>query len=134
MRERSGWQLQPARDEEHRALLAAWIAAEPDHAGRTTAEAWLAKAKGVQNLLCVDRQGPLLFLRCSNVMRFDLQIAPNSELRAARAVMTGIPWLANEFRDQGYRELIGETRGQNLIRLLHRIGFRESSTEHVLSL
>lgn len=134
IRKRTGWTLYVAREEEHGALLDEWIAAEPDHAGRTTASAWLAPGKGIQNLLLADRTGPLLFLRCSNVMRFDLQIAPHAELRAARALAIGMPWMRAMLRDQGYRELIGETRGPRLVHFLERIGFRESSTEHVLAL
>lgn len=134
MRERSGWKLQPARAEDHTPLLEEWIAADPDHAGRVDAAAWLASANGVQNLLCVDRAGPLLFLRCSNALRLDIQFSPGSERRTARTLRTGLPWLAGEFRKQGYRELIYESRSPRLVRFLERIGFRESSTEHVLAL
>lgn len=134
MRERSGWQLQPARAEDHAELLRAWIAADPDHAGRTTAAAWLAEKKGVQNLLVVDREGALLFLRCSNAMRLDMQFAPDARMRTARALQTGLPWLADTFRGQGYRELIYESRSPRLVRFLERIGFAEVSTEHVLQL
>lgn len=133
MRKRSGWYLRPLIAPDA-ALLREWIAGEPDHAGRCTAEAWMAEQKGVQNMLAVDKEGPLLFLRCSNVLRFDLQIGPDRELRAAMALKTGLPEFAANVRRQGYRELIGETSGPHLIRLLRRLGFHESKNEYVLAL
>lgn len=128
------WRLAPANFAEHGSLLGTWIAADPDHAGRTQAAIWLEPRAGVQNLIAVDQEGPLLFLRCSNAMRLDIQFAPESQLRTARALLSGLPWLAEEFRKQGYRELIFESRAARLVNFLERMGFRETSSEHVLAL
>ncbi|HEV1286545.1 MAG TPA: hypothetical protein VNU44_14585 [Bryobacteraceae bacterium] len=134
VRERSGWKLRTAHASDDAELLARWIAADPDHAGRVSATEWLAKRKGVQNLLAIDGDGPLLFLHCSNAMRLDIQFAPDSELRTARALLSGLPFLVKTFGAQGYRELIYESRSPRLVKFLERIGFRETSTEHVLAL
>lgn len=133
MRERSGWRLAPA-GMEYLELLGEWIDADPDHAGRVSAVDWLAPEKGVQNLLGMDREGALLFLRCSNAMRLDIQFAPKSEFRTARALLCGLPSLADTLRKQGYREIIFESRSFPLIKALERIGFRKTSTEHVMQL
>jgi hypothetical protein len=134
MRERSGWALQPARLEEDSELLREWIAADPDHAGRTTAAGWLHPAAGVENLLLVDREGPLLFLRCANAMRLDIQFSPGNRMRMAGALLSGLPWLAEQARDRGYAQMIYESRSPRLVKFLERIGFREVRTEHVLQL
>lgn len=134
LRERSGWKLQPARAEDHRPLLAGWIAADADHAGKVNAAKWLERVPGVENIIVIDRHAPLFFLRCSNAMRLDIQFAPNADRRIAMALQTGLPWLANEARARTYRELIYESRSPRLIRFLERIGFRETTTEHVLAL
>jgi hypothetical protein len=134
LRAKHPWQVRSANFIDDGRLLEAWIAAEPDHAGRTTAEAWLAPHAGVQNLLAADPEGPIVFARLSNAMRVDLQIAPHVEERAAAALRTGLPWLAGMLRLQGYREIIGQTGGRALAAFLLRMHFKRSEGEYVFPL
>ena len=128
----AGLWLQHVRPE-HWRLLEEWIAADPDHRGQTVA-AWLEPQGGVQQLVAVDRSGPLMFIRCSNAMRLDIQFSPETRMRTALALKDGLPFLARMFRAQGYRELIYESGSPRLVDFLQRLGFRESSTEHVMLL
>jgi hypothetical protein len=130
------WKLREAGAGD-RALLAEWILADPWHRESCTAEAWLAARRGVQNLLAEDAEGALMFLRCSNAMRIDMQFAPDGESarrRAARALITGVPYLANLARGQQFREMIFESQSEKLASFLQRMGFRASTHEHILSL
>ncbi len=146
MRKRSGWRLRPLIPNDA-SMLREWIAADPNHAGRFDAEWWLQKdsltvrraAAGepvpiVENYLAVDKEGPLLFLRCSNAMRLEVQFSPLAEFRIATTLGAGMPWLANEARKRRYAQIIYESRSARMVRFLERIGFRETSTEHVLCL
>ena len=137
-----GWEFRAATLEDA-PLLDSWIAADPWHAGRITAEQWLAPKgqngellKGFENLAAVDAAGTLLFLRCKNAMRIDIQFAPGVEEKAAgrtaRALFTGVPTMAALARERGYRELIFESRSERLIAFLKRMGFVGSPDEFVL--
>lgn len=135
LRQKYPWYIRKASATDDRALLEEWIARDTDHAGRTTAEAWLAETPGVQNLLVSDRWSPVLFVRLSNAMRIDMEFAPAvSRSRLAYTLATGVPWLAGKLRDQAYRELIYESRAPRLVSFFEGMGFCESPTEHVLPL
>ena len=137
IRETSGWHLAPARKEDHEALLSEWIAADPYHTGQT-ADDWLRAKPGVENLLVIDKEGPLIFLRCSNAMRIDMQFAPNSSREIRRrigmALASGLPWLAAQARSRNYREMIFESRSPGLVKYLQGMGFRASGTEYLFNL
>jgi hypothetical protein len=141
LRERSGWHLAPARKDDHEALLSEWIAADPYHTGQT-ADAWLRARPGVENLLLIDKKGPLFFLRCSNVMRTDIQFAPNEMSEGSReirrrigdALASGLPWLAAQARSRNFREMMFESKSPRLVRYLEGLGFKASATEYILSL
>ena len=137
-----GWEFRAATlaDAE---LLDSWIAADPRHAGRITAEQWLRPAdaegkplRGFENLAAVDAAGTLLFLRCKNAMRIDIQFAPGVEEKAAgrtaRALFTGVPTMAALARERGYREMIFESQSERLIAFLTRMGFKASANEYIL--
>ena len=133
-----GWEFRAATLEDA-PLLDSWIAADPWHAGRITAEQWLAPKgqngellKGFENLRAVDAAGTLLFLRCKNAMRIDIQFAPGVERRTAHALATGVPEMRKLARGRGYRELIFESRSERLIRFMRRMGFEASPNEFIL--
>ncbi len=137
LRQKSGWQLTRATLEANREMLARWIDADVYHAGQN-AEDWLRERPGVENMLVLDRKGPLFFLRCSNVMRTDIQFAPGESrelrVRIGMALKSGLPWLANESRKRGFREMIFESSSPKLVQFLETMGFRSSETEYVLTL
>jgi len=117
--------------------IAAWIAADPQDSGATKADFFLPSENTVaKNFLYAieDEQGPIFYVRGENVLRLHIQFAPNERRRTAAAVAEFAETMAQGAKKLGYSELIFESVYRPLINFLHKRGFRESTTEHIMDL
>lgn len=128
---RAPWKFVSAA--EHGPLLQEWIDGNPDHAGQR-AEDWLRTDRGREIHLAVDHTGPVVFLRMSQALRFDMEFAPRAERRIAAVMPTGLAYVAGMARERGIHHLLTETRGEPLGKLLQRLGWQPLPAEYVYAL
>lgn len=121
--------------EQDRAKLIEWIAADPDHAGKSTPDFWIQDTDGIKCFAIQDALGDIFFVRCENVMRLHIQFAPqNEKRRTARAIDEFTTMIAAGAKANRYKQLIFESVFQPLIDFLAKRGFRASKNEQVLDL
>lgn len=113
--------------------IAAWIAADPDHKGKSKPEFWLPD-KNISCFAAEDDAGMVFFVRAETVMRLHIQFAPQQRLRTAKAIEEFTPWIAAAAKKRGCKQLIFESVFAPLIRFLQRRGFCASPNEQVMGL
>jgi hypothetical protein len=87
-----------ATTESDRAHCAAWIAADPDHAGKVKADFFLAQEPGIESLVLEDKFGePIFYFRMTRAVRVDIQFGPSTTRqereRNQTALTLGLQWL-----------------------------------------
>lgn len=110
-----------------------WIAADPDHAGKSEAEFWLPD-KDVSCFAVEDELGAVFYVRAETVMRLHIQFAPNQRARTARAIDEFTPWIAAAGTKKGCKQMLFESVFAPLVRFLEKRGFRHSPDEYVMEL
>jgi len=62
-----------------------------------------------------DEQGPILFVRGTPVLRLDIQYTSNDDFeRNKKAMIEGFPALAQKARENGFREIVFDTKSRAL--------------------
>jgi len=110
-----------------------YIAADPDHAGRCEASFWLPNESVVEQFVAEDENGPVFYVRAENIMRLHIQFASDRK-RVAKAIEEFTPWIVEQARQKGYKQIIFESVFKPLIRFLERRGFHSSPDEHIYDL
>jgi hypothetical protein len=119
--------------EQDKELIADWIERDPDHRGRCSADFWLPGDPDIEQYVVEDEEGPVMFVRAEKLMRLHVQFSPN-RIRVAPAIDEFTPWISNEAKKRGYKQLIFESVFKPLIRFLGKRGFRSSPNEQVKDL
>jgi len=121
-------------------LIAAWIAADPDHRAKgMEPEFFYEFEAGVGCYALCDEEGPVYFWRTSNVVRLDAQFGPaQSEADRARnrnALVDGMDWLATMCAARGAVEILFDSAAPLLRSLaIHVMGCDALPGELVRSL
>ncbi len=113
--------------------IAGWIAADPDHNGKSQAEFWLP-GKDISCFTVEDEMGTVFYVRAETVMRLHIQFAPQQKTRTARAIDEFTPWIATAAKKRGCKQLIFESVFAPLVRFLEKRGFWASPNEYVMDL
>jgi hypothetical protein len=124
-------------------LARAWVAADPDHAGKVLPEFWLEQKLDRDSFLLRDAIGPIYFFKMhlankwqqgdpGNLMlpavRIFLQFAPEKN-RISKALIAGTAWLERMLKQGPMKEYYFDSQNESLIRFSQkRLGFtREGS-------
>lgn len=127
--------LRPAGAKSTDAQLAEqWTAADPDHAGKTSARFWLEQNLYTDSYLFYDRFGPVFFFKIVQAVKtaaeVHIQFPPmeNGEARdrVMRAMADGLRWLERALEGNGVEEMYFDSQNENLIRFcVKRLGFKQ---------
>lgn len=128
--------LRPATfaDRDH---LAAWLHADPDHAGRVPVEFFYGPEPGAECYVLEDAQGePVFFFKMTRALRLDIQfppiLLPEDRARVREAMQATHRWLLPQAQAAGIRQLIFRSAVRPLINFCKkRLGFHESPQELV---
>lgn len=117
------------------AQIAAWVAADPDHAGRVSANFFLPSENPSDTkaffYTIEDALGPVFYVRGENVLRLHVQFAPNQKRRTPPALDEFISSISEGAKKLGYKQIIYDSVFQPLIQFLERRGFKPSPQEQV---
>lgn len=125
-------------EEADREKLNLFIAADPDHVGKSQAQFWIDQGAGVESLVFNDgaeeKPGPTdIFVRFTMVARLDVQFPPNADRGARMAIgqlmKNGMPWLMAELKKRGIREVVFDSKSPGLIAMCKRFGFEVKPDE-----
>jgi hypothetical protein len=133
-------------------LAKEWTNADPDHAGRVPPGFWTEQTPTRDSYLVTDHTGPLMFFKTIVIhgptehwkffarpepstisIELHMQFAPRGEGaaaaemrdRIAAALMAGLPWLEQVFKQKSVDEIFFDTRSPALIRFcVKRLGFK----------
>lgn len=109
-------------------ILTDWIERDLDHAGRMSAEWW--SEGSVLSCSVDDIKGPVLFLRLDGErahVRMHIQFAPEdvvSKIRTAKAILEGIPVLAELMDEHEATKIVFESTNDQLVKFMNRMGFK----------
>lgn len=120
--------------EQDRNKLEEWIAADPDHVGKTSPDFWLRPESHVRQFVMQDSCGDIFFVRAENILRLHIQFAPGQRVRTAKAIDEFTPLIAVGAKKEHYKQLIFESVFKPLIGFLEKRGFRSSPAEQVMDL
>lgn len=78
-----------------------------------------------------DEAGPVLFVKGSPVLRLDIQYVSNDDFeRNKKAMLEGFPALAQKARENGFKEIVFESKVRALRLFVRRnFGFEEAGEE-----
>jgi hypothetical protein len=108
-------------DENDKALLAEWIAAEPDHSNSTPDFYY---TPGTKTILYSDEQGPVCVVRYSSSLRLDMDFAPGiDKSRIKEAMKSQLPEIAEQAKSQGFSEIVFDSVAKPLINFCQYLGF-----------
>jgi hypothetical protein len=108
-------------DENDKALLAEWIAAEPDHSNSTPDFYY---TPGTKTILYSDEQGPVCVVRYSSSLRLDIDFSPTAgKDRIKKMLSANLPEVVNQAKAQGFSELVFDSTSKALIRFCEKLGF-----------
>lgn len=114
--------------EADREIIAAWMARDPDHKTLDPAAFW---APGLESFALEDEEGTILYIRCANVMRVDVQFDTEARDRTRKALPEAFQWLKGEARKRTYREMIFDSVAKPLIWFcVSKLGFRPVRNEY----
>ena len=105
-------------------MLQTWIDADPEHRGISTVEFF---AKGRDCWVLMDAEGPVFFLKLSQVIRMDVQFAPgeHARRRTRNGLHQGFPPLGALLAEKGFVEAVFDSKNERLMRSLEkRLAFR----------
>jgi hypothetical protein len=95
------------------------LAADPDH-GQQDADAWTA-APG-EFMVFFSEKGERVFVRIERVLRVSLQDDPELPLKARVSLLyKTFCWLAGSARNNGFAEVVFESRAPRLIQFLQKL-------------
>ena len=115
-----------------RSLLEEWIAADPQHRGRTAAAFFLAPEPGV-HLFVMEHMGePVLFVRMAQALRLDIQFGPADteaeKAQNAEAMRRGFAGIKQMAFERHIRHIVFESEYVPLVRFCEReLGFTRRS-------
>ena len=102
--------------ESDRQLLTDWIAADPDHAGKNTADFWIIPST---SFAIEDSAGPIMFVRqetqADGDLRVHVQFDSKARLRTAKALSEALPRVKDSARNAGCKGMIFESVSPSLI-------------------
>lgn len=107
--------------------ILSWISADLDHAGKMSAEWWLAGS--ILSCCAEDAAGSVMYLRIDRELskaRMHIQFAPHrevSKIRVAGAFIEGLPRMAQTMKDMGFGSLVFESVSPSLIGFMGKMGF-----------
>jgi hypothetical protein len=108
-------------NENDKALLAEWIAAEPDHSNSTPDFYY---TPGTKTILYSDEQGPVCVVRYSSSLRLDMDFAPGiDKSRIKEAMKSQLPEIAEQAKSQGFSEIVFDSVAKPLIKFCQYLGF-----------
>lgn len=112
-----------------RPLIEKWIAEDPYHAGKMTADSIINPPRGMLSFVACDEQGPIIFTRVSSAVRIGAQFG-NDRKRTAAAIPEYFEYLRACARDCQMSELIFESDSEPLIKFCTvKLGFVASPNE-----
>ena len=95
------------------------LAADPDH-GEQDPDAWTAPPG--EFMVFFDENGNRVFARIERVLKVSMQHDPGCRKRNTAAIIhNGFHWLLGRARENGFSEVIFESRAPRLIRFLGKL-------------
>lgn len=121
-------------NENDKFLLEKWIALDNDHAGKTNVDFWLPQ-KHTASFATEDDMGAVFYVRGETCMRLHIQFPPETEKRRIiKVLLKFIPWIEEQARQKGYKQIIWESTSDSLIEFTKHFGYRVSPNEIVKDL
>jgi hypothetical protein len=118
--------------EADREKIAAWMAQDADHKTLDPAAFW---EPGTESFALEDEDGTVMYVRCSNVMRIDIQFDTDARDRTRAMLREGFEWLKGEAKRRSYREMIFDSVAKPLIWFcMKTLGFRPVRNEYHVTL
>lgn len=117
--------------------IAAWIAADSDHAHRTDVNFWMPEETSAKTLhfAVEDDKGTVMYVRMERLVRVHIQFAPPSERDRLRvAIAEFAEWLRQDSKRHHYSQIIFESVSKHLCNFLYKLGYRPSPNEQVIDL
>jgi hypothetical protein len=117
--------------ETDRPTLDKWIAMDADHAGKITADFFLACAKPSFPIAVEDKEGIVMFLRFdpepeTKTTRVHIQFEEDAEYRTGKTLFRGFPVVARKLWETGCRRLVFDTINPKLSAFCQRLwGFKQ---------
>ena len=119
--------------EADRERLTADIAADPDHAGKSTPDFWLPRLH-TECFTVEDPAEAIFSVRAESILRLHIQFPAGQKMRVARALLEFIPKIEHDAKTKGYTQIIWESTSEGLINFVSRFGYRRSQNEIVKDL
>lgn len=109
------------------ALVAEWIEADPDHAGRVAPE-FFTKPSDLSTVYVIeDDKGPVIFVRQEVEgmnARLHTEFLPGGKLRIARALKQAFPAVSADAKSRGFKAVLFESKSISLIAfMIKQFGF-----------
>jgi hypothetical protein len=123
--------------EEDRSKIVDWVAADPDHCGKSDVGFWMPIPDDPSSLkfMVEDESGDLMAIRLEKVMRVHVQFAPATEKdRIRKALPDFLQFLDSEGRKHHYTQLIYESVYAPLIKFVQHFGWKSSVNEQIKNL
>jgi hypothetical protein len=123
-------------DEADRARVIEWLKNDPEH--QTANYSLFTEPAPGRSQFAVDEDGTPVFYVCvENIARVHIQFNPKSgsTLKNVKALLTGFRWLIGNLKQQGYHELIFDSRFEPLIRFCQKaMGFFKRDQDYSVRL
>jgi hypothetical protein len=114
--------IRPVEDSD-REMIAGWIAREPSHSASSPNFYFEPRTT---SLVYEDDRGPVCIARYSSALRVDMDFADVEKERIRQALKNEFPAIANQAKDQGFREVIFDSVSKTLVGFCRLMGFRSS--------
>ena len=121
--------------EADRPRLEAWIAADPFHDGRVSADFFLHTVPGEEGWCLLDEYDePIFYLKTATAVRLHIQFGPSrspaERERNREALTEGVEWIEGVLSARSFREMIFDSFNPLLRRMAtKRLGFTASQEE-----
>lgn len=125
-----GYTVRPVHEKD-RELLNNWIATDPYHQGRMTADFFLKLLPGQEACAMEDETGHVvLYFKTTTAIRIAIQFQPTRTYQErscnGRALVRGLRWLEDIFRRNFFHEILTDTEAPELRHFVKRhLGFVE---------
>ena len=106
--------------ENDRDLIAGWIAKEPSHQNSSFD---FYMEPGTTSVLYIDDAGPVFVVRYSSALRIDIDFANVDKERIRQALKNEFPKVANQAKNQGFKEIVFNSVSKSLVAFCRLLGF-----------
>jgi hypothetical protein len=111
-------------NENDKALLTEWIAAEPVHASNTPS---FYQEDGTKSVMYEDEEGAVFCVKYTPALVVDIEFNPNASRKRIRDIFTqGFPEVAANAKSQGFKQLVFASISERLIAFCRSLGFEAS--------